>query len=289
MTELANLTHVPLPALIGALAFLFLLLVIRLGLVVIDEDEAGLVVRRYGQSLPPGRIIATAGEAGTQARLLPPGWHFPLWRWTYKVEKVGLIQVPPGQLAVVVAKDGTSIPAERVLGREVACDAFQDAVAFLERGGEKGRQLAFLTAGTYRINPALFDVVTAGRAAAFGLTPEHLMVTRIPSDKVGIVTALDGRPIPAGDMAGPSVPGHDRYQRAQAFIAAGGCRGLQEEVLLSGAWNLNPWFVATSAWSSATSGTSTWMSPATASPTATSSSAAARACGSSRCCRASTR
>ena len=29
-----------------------------------------------------------------------------------------------------------------------------------------------------------------------------------------------------------------------AFIEAGGCRGLQEEVLLSGAWNLNPWFVS---------------------------------------------
>ena len=29
----------------------------------------------------------------------------------------------------------------------------------------------------------------------------------------------------------------------QAFIDAGGSRGLQEEVLLSGSWNLNPWFV----------------------------------------------
>ena len=38
--------------------------------------------------------------------------------------------------------------------------------------------------------------------------------------------------------------GHDSFQRGQAFIEAGGCRGLQEEVLLSGAWNLNPWFVS---------------------------------------------
>ena len=42
---------------------------------------------------------------------------------------------------------------------------------------------------------------------------------------------------------GPSSPGHDSFQRGQAFIDAGGCRGLQEEVLLSGSWNLNPWFV----------------------------------------------
>ena len=62
-------------------------------------------------------------------------------------------------------------------------------------------------------------------------------------DRVGIVTMLDGRPIPAGDLAGPVVAGHDSFQSGQAFIDAGGCRGLQEEVLLSGSWNLNPWLV----------------------------------------------
>jgi uncharacterized membrane protein YqiK len=213
------------------------------GMVVIREHESGLVVRRYGPPLPAGRIIATHGEAGFQARMLPPGWHFPLWSWKYRVTKVPLIEVPPGEIALVVAKDGAAIPASRVLGRELACDNFQDAVRFLEEGGEKGRQLAILTAGRYRINPALFDVVTARRATQFGLTADQLAVFRVPADRVGIVTALDGRPIPAGDLAGPIVHDHDSFQRAQAFIEAGGCRGLQEEVLLSGAWNLNPWFV----------------------------------------------
>jgi uncharacterized membrane protein YqiK len=63
------------------------------------------------------------------------------------------------------------------------------------------------------------------------------------ADKVGIVTILDGRPITAGDLAGPIVAGHESFQRGQAFVNAAGCRGLQEEVLLSGTWNLNPWFV----------------------------------------------
>ena len=39
------------------------------------------------------------------------------------------------------------------------------------------------------------------------------------------------------------VSDHDSFQRPQAFIDGGGCRGLQEDVLLSGSWNLNPWFV----------------------------------------------
>jgi uncharacterized membrane protein YqiK len=75
------------------------------------------------------------------------------------------------------------------------------------------------------------------------MTPNDLLVYQMPPDRVGIVTVMDGRPIPAGDLAGPVVAGHDSFQRGQAFIEASGCRGLQEEVLLSGSWNLNPWFV----------------------------------------------
>ena len=74
--------------------------------------------------------------------------------------KVPTVVVPPGQIALVVAADGAPIPTERMLGREIACDNFQDAEAFLRGGGERGRQLGFLTAGTYRINPALFQLVT---------------------------------------------------------------------------------------------------------------------------------
>jgi uncharacterized membrane protein YqiK len=199
-------------------------------------------VKRFGPPLASGRIVAVAGEAGYQARLLPPGWHFGLWRWRYRVVKVPVVVVSPGEIALIVAADGAPIPSERVLGKSVACDNFQDAEAFLRNGGERGRQSAFITAGTYRINPALFEVVTTDSASKYGIAPKDLHVYQMPPDRVGIVTVLDGRPIPMGDLAGPSVPGHDSFQRPQAFIEAGGCRGLQEDVLLSGSWNLNPWF-----------------------------------------------
>ena len=75
-----------------------------------------------------------------------------------------VVVVQPGEIALVVAADGEAIPPERVLARDVACDNFQDAEAFLRDGGERGRQIAFLTAGTYRINPALFEVVTPATA-----------------------------------------------------------------------------------------------------------------------------
>src|SRR6185312_1995251 len=70
-----------------------------------------------------------------------------------------------------------------------------------------------------------------------------LHLRHVVSDQVGIVTTLDGRPIEQGEIAGPTIANHDNFQNAQAFLEGGGRRGLQEQILLSGNWNLNPWFV----------------------------------------------
>jgi uncharacterized membrane protein YqiK len=210
---------------------------------IIAENQSGLVIKKFGKGLAQGQLIALNGEAGYQADLLSPGWHFALWSWKYEVRKVPLIRVEPGEIALIVAADGETLPSERILGHEVDSQDFQSARAFLENGGEKGRQLAFLTSGSYRINPALFQVVTTKNAEQFGVRARDLRVYEVESDMVGIVTVLDGKPIPNGDLAGLPVEGHDHFQRGQAFITAGGYRGLQEQVLLSGSWNLNPWFV----------------------------------------------
>ena len=136
---------------VGLLAIAALALAITLwGMWIIRADQSGLVVKRFGPPLASGRIIAVNGEAGYQARMLPPGWHFGVWRGRYRIVKVPVIVVQPGEIALVVAADGAAIPPERVLARQIACDNFQDAEAFLRDGGERGRQLAFLTAGTYR-------------------------------------------------------------------------------------------------------------------------------------------
>ncbi|HVZ75381.1 MAG TPA: SPFH domain-containing protein [Polyangia bacterium] len=224
-------------------ALMFAAAVILSSTWIIREDQSGLVVKKYGPPLASGRLVALAGEAGYQARLLAPGWHFIPFRWQYTVVKVPLLVVPAGEIALVVAADGAPIPAERILGKEVACNDYQDAEAFLRRGGERGRQLGFLTAGSYRINPALFEVITTRSAQRHGVDATSLRVRQVPAEAVGIVTVLDGRPLPTGDLAGPPVADHDSFQRGQKFIDAGGCRGLQEDVLLAGSWNLNPWFV----------------------------------------------
>ena len=214
-----------------------------LGAVLIRERQVGVVVKKFGaRSLGPGELIALSGESGYQADTLPPGLHFGYWRWQYRIIKMPITVVPQGEIALVVAAAGASIPTERILGKVVECDNFQDARQFLLNGGEKGRQLGILTAGAYRLNSALFTVITSANAPEHGMPPEQLVLARVEPDQVGIVTTLDGHAIDAGEMAGPVIAGHDNFQNAQAFLDGGGRRGLQEQILLSGTWNLNPWF-----------------------------------------------
>lgn len=216
------------------------------GLVVIGEREVGIVVKKFsllGKGLPPGHLIALEGEPGYQADTLAPGWHWGYWPWQYSVKKESVTVIPQGEIALIVAADGAPTPPERILGKIVPCDNYQDARKFFKAGGEKGRQLGILTAGTYRINTALFTIITAANANHHGMKPEYLKVCRIAPDKVGIITTFDGLSIEEGEIAGSIIPGHDNFQNAQKFINGGGRRGLQEQVLLSGSWNLNPWFV----------------------------------------------
>ncbi len=224
-----------LPWIAGAflLAAILLFLKAMLGIVVIAENEVGVVIRKFvldGRKLPNGRIVALNGEPGYQARTLGPGYHLWYWPWMFKIIKDQLTVIRPGRLGLVVARDGDIVAAERIIGKFVNCNNFQDAETFLLKGGQKGKQGAVLTAGSYRINRILFDV-------------SETDVTTVETGKVGIVTATDGAPIPSGEMAAPVVAGHESFQNPDAFLMNGGCKGLQEQILLSGQYNLNPWFV----------------------------------------------
>ncbi len=233
--------------LFSVLSVLILLMVFvrpLLGLVIINEKQVGIVVKKFGPRLAAGQLIALKGEAGYQADVLAPGWHFFYFPWQFNVRKTAVTVIPQGQIGLLVAAAGASIPPERILGKIVDCDNFQDARKFLLNGGEKGRQLGILTAGTYRINQALFTVITAANAERHEMPIEHLHVYSIAPDQVGIVTTLDGGSIDDGEIAGAVVEGHDNFQNAQTFLNNDGRRGLQEQVLLSGSWNLNPWFVS---------------------------------------------
>lgn len=205
------------------------------GMVIVPEDKIGLITKKFvlfgeHRELPDGRIIATNGEAGFQANTLAPGIYFWKWVWQYSVAMEPFMVIPEGKIGLVLAKDGAEIPTGNILAQRVECDSFQDAQKFLEAGGQRGRQTAYITAGSYRINTLLFEISITD-------------MVRIQESMVGIVTCLDGQPIEQGQIAGSMVPGHNNFQDFDVFIKAGGNRGLQPQVILAGSYNLNPWAI----------------------------------------------
>ncbi len=206
-----------------------------LGIIFIPEDKIGLVTKKFvlfgdKKELPDGRIIAVDGEAGFQAQTLAPGIYFWKWIWQYEITLQALTIIPQGKIALVAAKDGKELETGHILARKVECDGFQNAETFIRSGGRKGRQSAYITAGTYRINTFLFEIFVTE-------------MTSITENMVGIVTTLDGLPIEEGAIAGKYIESHNNFQDADAFFNHSGNKGLQPQVILAGSYYLNPWFV----------------------------------------------
>ena len=139
---LGLLVHQPLFA-IAFTALATLVVVLALGLRVIHENESGLVIKRFGRPLAAGRLIATDGEAGYQAAMLPPGWHFPLWRFQYRIERVPLVLIPAGELACVVAANEAGANPIIVSGLGTPTD--QRRLALAQRLGAKRGILTHMT------------------------------------------------------------------------------------------------------------------------------------------------
>nr|WP_315245855.1 SPFH domain-containing protein [uncultured Flavobacterium sp.] len=216
-----------------AIVFYKFILRVFFGMVIVPEDRIGLVTKKFvlfgaDKSLPDGRIIATKGEAGYQAQTLAPGLYWGMWIWQYSIDMTGFTLIPEGKIGLVLSKDGKEIPTGRILARRVESDNFQDATAFLDNGGQKGRQTAFITTGSYRINTFLFEIVITDQI-------------KIYENMIGIVTALDGEPIPQGQIAGKFVEGHNNFQDFDKFLEHGGNRGLQPQVMLAGSYYINTW------------------------------------------------
>ena len=229
----------------------FLFQVEVVDVIMVGEDEVGIVESIAGEPCERGRIFAkpvdcddyqnaekflfNKGQKGPQIRVLGPG-NYRINTMLFKVSIERIVNVAGGNMGLVTAMDGASIPEGRLLGKKTEGHInFLDGEAFLNNGGEKGRQLEVLMPGKYRINTALFKVDSS------------LYWTSINADEIGIVTVNEGRPIidPA-KIAADEVPldKHNNFQDAAAFLAMHGQKGLQIPVLRSGNYAINPWFAS---------------------------------------------
>ena len=218
-----------------SLLFYKFILRVFCGMVIVPENRLGLVTKKFvlvgaNRALPDGKIIATKGEAGFQARTLAPGLFWGMWPWQYGVSMQPFTIIPEGKIGLVLSNDGNEIPTGHILGRRIDSDNFQNATEFLMNAGQKGRQTSYITAGTYRIN-----------SYAFTITIADMII--IHENMVGIVTCLDGEPIESGQIAGKFIEGHNNFQDFDKFLQNGGNRGLQPTIILAGSYNINPWAI----------------------------------------------
>jgi regulator of protease activity HflC (stomatin/prohibitin superfamily) len=200
---------------------------------IIGPTQVGLVVKRFSvKKLSEDNPIAFTGEAGYQADLLMPGWRFKLWL-IYKVTKFPWVQVPAGEIGVVIAQVGRPLP----IGAKSAVykpdfGNFSNLRRFIQYGGQKGVQRPVLPPGSLLpVHPVGFLVLTKNAvygvpvspdlqnkmsarggltAASFGLRPDQLDLVRIEphpgpggaiQDVIGIVTTFEGDPLTGGDIA----------------------------------------------------------------------------------------
>ncbi|MGA8073210.1 MAG: SPFH domain-containing protein [Candidatus Acidiferrales bacterium] len=216
-------------AAIFLLVFYILMSIRRVG-----PAEVGLVLKRVSlRKLSEDNAIAFNGEPGYQADLLMPGLRWKAWLF-YEVQKFPWVQVPAGEIGVVISQVGAALPigAKSAVFKK-SFGNFSDLRSFVISGGQKGVQRPVLPPGTLApIHPVGFIVLTKsqiyglpispdlrGRAGklgkltpeAFGLTPQQLELVRIEPrpcgkdgamlDIVGIVTTFEGDPLPSGDIA----------------------------------------------------------------------------------------
>ena len=219
-----------LPVLFGAVVLLIIFLIIVNRIFVnVGAREIAIKERRYlGAKMPPGRVVATEGEVGIQADVLKPGLHLIKFPFEKVVRKVPLIEIGADELGIIEAVDGEPMPAGRIFAPDRAQNAhnnFQDPIAFIKRGGVKGIQLRTLPPGLWPIHPYLFRVSVA-------------KATMIPQGKVGVVTAADGAPLDPGRLLGKAISDHNSYQDAEQFIASGGQKGPQVDILTPGVYRI---------------------------------------------------
>lgn len=229
--------------------------------VYIPNDRIGIVEKMWSAkhgSVHSG-FIALAGEAGYQPDVLRGGFHF-FFPYGYRVHVQTLVAITQGQIGYVFARDGVALAPSQTLAANTGAADFTDARAFLTGGGQKGPQRKVLREGTYAINLAQFVVVSRDHIFSLDMSKEEAdsidhtakvladrggyepVIIKDANDELGVVTVHDGPSLEPGEIIAPTVVSHSSFQDPELFLAAGGRRGRQLEVIVEGSYFINRLF-----------------------------------------------
>jgi uncharacterized membrane protein YqiK len=210
-----------------ALGAIFVLWLLCKSFVNVGPTKIATIEQKYiGREMRDGRTVALPGEIGIWAKILGPGLHFVI-PFIRKVKKYPYTIIKDDEIGYVKARSGASIPKGQFMAKAVECNAFQDGIAFLKNGGQKGPQITILPPGEHRINPYLFEV-TIRKATVVG------------QGQVGLVESIDGEVVPAGSIMAKVVE-CNFFQDAEAFFTNRGQKGPQITILPQGNYRINPY------------------------------------------------
>ncbi len=128
----------------------------------VNPDQMAVLTAKFGQDLPPGQILAKAGQRGILEDVLGEGRHFRN-PWLFERKIMSVVVISPGKVGVVTSKVGDPLPEGE----------------FLAERGQKGIWRNVLGPGKYRLNPAGYQV-------------DIVDAISIPIGYDGVVTSLSG-------------------------------------------------------------------------------------------------
>lgn len=195
------------------------------------------------------KFLVNGGQRGVQRPVMPPGTTLPIHPIAFLVvTRDGVFGKPmsegTGAIAKTLTRDQLSVTDITPIGRQ---GIPQSAMDYDDSSGSKKSRRA----------NAMLNQLTSTQDEG-------------TTDVIGVVTILDGPPLPSGDIAGriggfedivtmestgqddsaiiQTILGtknkdHNNYQNFQAFLDHGGCIGLQHDPLLYGSYLLNPFLV----------------------------------------------
>jgi len=234
----------------------------------IGNNRVAVVEKLWsGKGSIAGGLIALKGEAGFQPDVLRGGLHF-FFPFQFRLHVQSLVTIPQGRIGYVFARDGRPLDTDQALADNPAGVDFQNTRAFLEAGGQKGPQRMILREGAYAINLAQFVVVTRDDTFALSLDKAEAalldqmaeiiearggfepVVIKDADDQIGVITVHDGPALASGELTAPLVgvddadPAtfHNSFQDVGKFLAAGGRKGRQLQVLVEGTYYINRLF-----------------------------------------------
>ena len=242
----------------GFFSVLALVGLISTSMVSVPSDKVGVVRKLYGTSnLPPGHLIATEGQNGTQADIIPPGaFRFsPFYNVFNDVRMMPIVTIPQGFYGRIITRDGTAQAEGQIMADawpETDFSLFLDPVYFLSHGGKKGLQASVLRPGTYLLNLELYNIrigyekngkdTVSSRDDVYdqnGIhqeeTPFTTSLTRVPAGFVGVVRSTINEQGAQCHETTATTEGDGLV----AKLVTRGCRGIWSESLSPGDYYLN--------------------------------------------------